>query len=204
MLGTPRTLLGRKLAIGVYLALESVEESLTGRTGAGASVSRARPRDFRRDPCSAVLSHGPSPPDRFRCHGGLHCSRSASARTWLFASLRADTREPCTCTLHSGLRTVTRPPASNRGRSGPPSHRPPAALAGIDPSATHPGRADDLADGDSPRAGLWQAQPRECLSGSAYLHRLFFQSAFGVLVFRLVPVKRRRGGGRRDTTAWVE
>ena len=30
-------------AIGVYLALESLEEGLTGWTGAGASVGRARP-----------------------------------------------------------------------------------------------------------------------------------------------------------------
>jgi hypothetical protein len=53
-------------------------------------------------------------------------------------------REPCTCTLHPGLRIVTIWLASSRVPSGPPGLRRPAAVAGKDPVATHPRRGGDL------------------------------------------------------------
>jgi hypothetical protein len=57
---------------------------------------------------------------------GCWVSASASART-VSTAIRADTREACTCTLHSWLRCVMTLPASARVPSGLPHHVPQTA-----------------------------------------------------------------------------
>ena len=54
-------LVGRKLAIGVYLALEALKERLAGRARAGASISRKCPRDFCCNSGVDALRHEASP-----------------------------------------------------------------------------------------------------------------------------------------------
>jgi hypothetical protein len=63
VLGAAAAFVGRELAVGVDLALESLEELLAGGAGAGGSVVGAAPRDLGRDPLVDVLGcYGTSPP----------------------------------------------------------------------------------------------------------------------------------------------
>jgi hypothetical protein len=55
--GAATAFFGRELAVGVYLAVEALEEGFAGWAGAGATVGGARPRDFGCYPCVDVLGH---------------------------------------------------------------------------------------------------------------------------------------------------
>jgi hypothetical protein len=122
VLGAAAALVGRELAVGIYLTLEPLEELLPGGAGAGRSVLGTAPRDFSPDPLVDVLGcYGTSPPRELRS-----VIVSLFVSTAVFARLRADTR------VRQGVRQFVRQLLIVRLLGG---YRAPAAPADLDRTA---------------------------------------------------------------------
>jgi hypothetical protein len=123
---------GRELAVGVDLALETVEELLAGWAGADALVFGAAPLDFGRYPLVDVLGGYGTLSPRLSHYVIVSVVVSSSA----FARLRADTRETADETFVRQLlvvRLLGGDRASDPGRPvprDPPGHAGPGASTG--------------------------------------------------------------------------